>query len=79
MSEVSRNKATPANPFPSLSCHTAGLDAGAWPAIPSTENWVSGVGVGEGSGKVEGGEEEGGEGLNSNKRRGQSWEQLGKQ
>lgn len=76
MSEVSRNKATPAPPFPALPCHTAGLDAEAWPTVPSMENWVSGVGGG--SGKVEGGEE-GGESLYTNKRRGQGWGQLGKQ
>lgn len=46
MSEVSRNKATPAPPFPALPCHTAGLDAEAWPTVPSMENWVSGVGWG---------------------------------
>lgn len=76
---MSRNKATPANPLPSLSCHTAGLDAEAWPTVPSMETWVSGVAGGEGSGKVEDGEEEGEESLYSNKRRGQGWEKLGKQ
>lgn len=79
VSEESRNKATPANPFSSLSCHTARLSAEAWPTVPSMENWVSSVVGGEGSGKVEGGEEEGRESLYSNKGGGQAWEKLGKQ